>query len=75
MFFFLDEKEPKNQAKTPNPFFIAQKILALAPEKLVFRAVLAKPTAQLLTYKKLKKSLTYMYLKLQDYTSLFKLTC
>jgi hypothetical protein len=25
MFFFLDEKEPKNQAKTPNPFFFAQK--------------------------------------------------
>jgi hypothetical protein len=50
MFFFLDEKEPKNQAKTPNPFFFTQKAFASPPEKLGFRSVLAKPTAPLPTY-------------------------
>ena len=44
MFFFLDEKEPKNQAKTPNPFFVAQKAFTYPAEKLGFRTVLAKPT-------------------------------
>ena len=50
MFFFLDEKEPKNQAKTPNPFFFTQKAFASPPEKLGFRSVLAEPTALLPTY-------------------------
>ena len=49
-FFFLDEKEPKNQAKTPNPFLFAQKAFASPPEKLGFRTVLAKPTTLLPMY-------------------------
>jgi len=46
----LNQKEAKNQAKTPNPFFVAQITFASPPEKLGFRAVLAKPTALLPTY-------------------------
>jgi hypothetical protein len=40
----------KSQAKTPNPFFVAQIAFAVPPEKLGFHTVLAKPTAQLPTY-------------------------
>jgi hypothetical protein len=43
----LNQKEAKNQAKTPNPFFVAQNAFASPPEKLGFHTVLAKPTAHL----------------------------
>gem|GEM_PF-4966944 len=46
----LNQKEAKNQAKTPNPFFVAQNAFASPPEKLGFHTVLAKPAAHLPTY-------------------------
>jgi hypothetical protein len=49
-FFLLNQKEAKNQAKSPNPFFFAQRTFAMPPEKLGFRTDLAIPTAPLPTY-------------------------
>ena len=50
IFFFLEKKEAKIQAKTPNPFFITQKPTLLRLKKLEFHSVLAKPTALLLMF-------------------------
>jgi hypothetical protein len=44
MFFFLDEKEPKNQERTPTPIFFGTHS-AKTPEKIVVRTVRSLPRA------------------------------
>jgi hypothetical protein len=46
MFFFLDEKEPKNQERTPTPIFFGAHS-ARIPEKIVVRTVRSRPRTML----------------------------
>jgi hypothetical protein len=49
-FFFLDEKETKNQDETPTPIFFSHKKPRNTAEKIAVRTVSPKSAAPLLTH-------------------------